>query len=39
MIKEDQITIEEMREDDLDEVLRIEKTSFSDPWTYPMFKA
>ena len=39
MIKEAQITIEEMRADDLDEVIGIEKESFSDPWTYPMFKA
>lgn len=39
MIREAQITIEEMSSDDLDEVLRIEKASFSDPWTCPMFKA
>jgi ribosomal-protein-alanine N-acetyltransferase len=31
------LTIERMREDDLAEVLRIEKESFSDPWTRECF--
>jgi ribosomal-protein-alanine N-acetyltransferase len=39
MIQEEEIIIEEMREDDLDEVLEIEEASFSDPWSYMMFKS
>lgn len=39
MLKEEQITIEEMREEDLDEVVKIERESFADPWSYNMLKA
>jgi ribosomal-protein-alanine N-acetyltransferase len=34
----DHITIERMREEDLDEVSRIEKLCFSDPWPKTCFK-
>ncbi len=39
MIKEENIIIEDMKEDDLDEVVKIEQVSFPDPWSYGMFKA
>ena len=39
MVKEDKIIIEDMKEADLSEVLKIEDRSFSDPWTCNMFKA
>lgn len=39
MLKEENITIEDMKEGDLSEVLKIEEESFSDPWTYSMFNA
>lgn len=39
MIKEENIIIEDMREDDLDDVVKIEQVSFPDPWSYNMFKA
>jgi ribosomal-protein-alanine N-acetyltransferase len=39
MINEDSLIIKDMREEDLHEVLEIEKASFSDPWSYDMFYA
>lgn len=39
MVSEDQIIIEEMTENDLSEVVKIEDQSFSDPWSCNMFKA
>lgn len=39
MIQEEKIIIEEMRADDLKEVVRIEEVSFSDSWSCNMFKA
>lgn len=37
LIKEDNILIEDMKEDDLFDVMEIEKEAFSDPWTFEMF--
>ncbi|MEK6538384.1 MAG: GNAT family N-acetyltransferase, partial [Nitrospirota bacterium] len=37
MIKEENIIIEDMKEDDLFDVMKIEKEAFSDPWTIDMF--
>jgi ribosomal-protein-alanine N-acetyltransferase len=34
----DHITIDRMAEDDVDEVVRIEKTCFSDPWSKTSFR-
>jgi len=39
MIQEVKILIEKMREEDLEEVVTIERESFGDPWTYNMFRA
>lgn len=39
MLKEEKIIIEEMRPGDLDDAVKIEQVSFSDPWSYNMFKA
>src|SRR3990170_6962328 len=37
LIKEENIIIEDMKEDDLFDVMKIEKDAFSDPWTIDMF--
>ena len=37
LFKEENIVIEDMKEDDLFDVIEIEKEAFSDPWTYEMF--
>ena len=37
LIRDDNIVIEDMKEDDLFDVMEIEKEAFSDPWTYEMF--
>ena len=37
LIKEENIIIEDMKEDDLFDVMKIEKEAFSDPWTIDMF--
>ena len=39
MVKEDKIIIEDMKEANLSDVLKIEDQSFTDPWTCNMFKA
>ena len=39
MVKEENITITDMKEGDITEVLQIEEQSFSDPWTCNMFMA
>ena len=39
MIEEEKIIIEDMNAEDLHEVVKIEDASFSDPWSYDMFKA
>lgn len=39
MVKEENITITDMKEGDLTEVLQIEEQSFSDPWSCNMFRA
>ena len=37
LIRDDNIVIEDMKEDDLFDVMEIEKEAFSDPWTFEMF--
>ncbi len=37
LFNEENIVIDELKEDDLFEVMEIEKEAFSDPWTFEMF--